>query len=336
MKKDLISVIVPIFNGEKYISSCLSSICSITNIDIEVIIIDDGSQDQTREVCIQFVDRDCRVKYFYERNQGVSTARNYGLDCANGEYIVFVDGDDEIIPSNLTTLYHEIKNSKSVDLVISGLEIHYSSYIDYLFPPNICRDAQSIIEEYGKSYNSVIINGPCSKLYKHSIIKQNNLKFDSALELGEDTVFVFNYLKYCKNIKMINEIGYIYNRKSNTSLMTKFIINRYNKCQIVYQRLRLIAQEICLGEVPDSLNYAYYHVLLNCLFELSANSTFHKNEQLKRNIREYMNDDIVYNYLKSIKNKTFQEVALIKLINQHHYWILEKLLLIKTRKWRKE
>lgn len=106
---DKVSVIVPVYNGEKYIKKCLNDLMNQTYKNYEVIIIDDGSTDNTSEICKLICKKDSRFKYFYQKNSGVSAARNLGLDVLQGEYIVFVDSDDTISVHLLEYLYKGVK-----------------------------------------------------------------------------------------------------------------------------------------------------------------------------------------------------------------------------------
>lgn len=119
MKNNLISVIIPIYNSEKFLCRCVDSVLNQTYSNLEIILVNDGSTDKSEEICLKYVKKDSRVKYFYKKNSGAGDTRNYGIKKANGKYIGFIDSDDEALP----TMYEELYNTlKSNDVDISGCE----------------------------------------------------------------------------------------------------------------------------------------------------------------------------------------------------------------------
>lgn len=119
----LISVIIPVYNTEQYLSSCLKSILSQTFNNFEVILINDGSTDQSGILCDEFVKQDSRIKVFHQENAGVSAARNVGLKYAQGKWITFVDSDDELMPDGLEVMINMVQGgSENVDLVLAGYD----------------------------------------------------------------------------------------------------------------------------------------------------------------------------------------------------------------------
>ena len=117
MKETLLSIIIPMYNLEQYISYCLDSIVSQANENVEIILIDDGSKDKTRKICDNYCKKYNYIKYLYQENAGVSVARNNGLKKAIGEYILFVDGDDWIINDSIPQIINKIKNNREVDII---------------------------------------------------------------------------------------------------------------------------------------------------------------------------------------------------------------------------
>ncbi|AVK60724.1 hypothetical protein C5Z25_02720 [Lactobacillus sp. CBA3605] len=205
MKKCHISVIVTFYNKEKYVIRCLQSIINQSYQDIQVIIVDDGSTDQTQALCRKFQNQyKTYCELYSQNNQGVSSARNTGLMHVKGERVVFVDGDDVLSKDYLADLYAFSR----YDLVQSGY-LYDSKNRKISFRPK-----EASIMNFG-SIEKYIFNKemfplfsvPWAKLYKSSIIKENNLLFKNQ-QYGEDTIFVFNYLKYVNNIKIISSIGY--------------------------------------------------------------------------------------------------------------------------------
>lgn len=192
-----LSVIVPVYKVEKYLSGCIESILNQTYKDLELILIDDGSPDGCPEICDKFAANDCRVTVVHKKNEGVSIARNTGLDIAAGKYIGFVDADDFVSPNMYETLINEIEKNKC-DIAIAGYD-----YVDEDGEVNrpyqqketeIMNQHDVMLRQY--DINPTIRFGVCNKLFKKSLI---NTVFPDDLKSGEDGVFLFDYLK---NINM--------------------------------------------------------------------------------------------------------------------------------------
>lgn len=209
-----ISVIVPIYNAEKYLHRCIDSILNQTFIDFELLLIDDGSTDNSSTICDEYTLKDDRVRVYHKENGGVSSARNLGLDNANGEWIAFVDSDDEVSELYLYNLISHAQNRK-VDLVIS-----YSVMQDLLgnrvkekYPENLIEDDYSLLF----SCNDLNWHtSPWGKLFKSSLCKE--LRFVEGMHLGEDLVFLYTYILACNSIFVSNDTDYIYNFENQTSL----------------------------------------------------------------------------------------------------------------------
>lgn len=200
----LISIIVPVYNAENSIQKCINSILSQNYKEFELIIVNDGSTDKTEEICKQLSITDKRIKIYNQHNGGVSSARNHGLKRSNGEYIVFIDSDDMVDTNYIETLMA----FKNYDLVIASFK---NSKLEFHL-----KECNYEHEDLSANIND-IVNHPyllyCvwGKLFKSSLIKQNNIYFDKELKLYEDTIFTLNYFMYCNNLKILSYKGYHYN-----------------------------------------------------------------------------------------------------------------------------
>lgn len=225
-----VSVIVPIYNTAKYLPACLDSIINQTHQNLEIILVDDGSTDSSPEIIKKYASKDRRIKVITQTNQGQSTARNSGLKNSTGEYISFVDSDDEIKP----TFIEKLLSAHNGHTTLSVCGIHYKRlksqstnnvYVNQLRPrhPKESREAYVLylLAIDGRMYSSV------NKLYRTDIAK--TLKFDTRLNFAEDTKFVLDYLKKAKGeISFILEPLYIYNFGTETSTMRSVSINWQN------------------------------------------------------------------------------------------------------------
>lgn len=222
LKKSKVSIIVPIYNTEKYLSSCIDSITNQTHTNLEIILVDDGSTDNSGKIADEHARKDKRIKVIHQKNQGQSSARNTGLVKATGNYISFVDSDDEIKKSFIADLLSGFSDNNT-SLSVCGihykrLKSHSSSDV-YINPLRLRRNKESfkayilyLLAVDGRMYSSV------NKLYRADIAKK--LQFDKSLNFAEDTKFVLDYLKKAPSQPaFILKPLYIYNFGTETSTM---------------------------------------------------------------------------------------------------------------------
>ena len=221
-----VSVIIPIYNAEQYLSACIDSILNQSYTDFEVLLIDDGSTDKSRKICEDFAFTDNRVKYYHKENGGVSSARNFGLSAATAPYITFIDSDDFIHEKMLETLVKDIAEN---DFSMCGYEI-FDHNKNAILMENICGHFEGNIGNFAAVItdylNPPFLLSPCFKLFKSKIIKENNILFPLDISYGEDAIFVMKYLMFIKTLKCNSYIGYIYRRHGEETLSQKFIANK--------------------------------------------------------------------------------------------------------------
>ena len=178
------SIVVPVYNMEKYVEACIKSILAQTFQDFELLLINDGSTDNSYQICLNYSKIDSRVKAIDKVNGGVSSARNLGVDLSQGEYILFVDSDDSILPNLLETI-EKVNKKGEYDLVVFGaIENWFRG--DVLLKKQNASDVKSICykkglknENWNYIYKSINMASIWNKVYKSKIIKNNNLKFST-------------------------------------------------------------------------------------------------------------------------------------------------------------
>jgi len=192
-----ISIIVPVYNAEKYIDRCVVSILAQTFEDWELLLIDDGSTDRSGNLCNGYAQRDNRIRVFHKSNGGVSSARNVGLDEATGKYVVFVDADDWID----NDLLHALIANNHADLTVCDFTLENT---DDTCPTDHLNDQyydfNAIRHLLGTVPASVLLTAPWGKLFNKEIIDMSHLRFNPKIVGGEDTVFVYNYLYHISSV----------------------------------------------------------------------------------------------------------------------------------------
>ncbi|MDR0833738.1 MAG: glycosyltransferase family 2 protein [Candidatus Symbiothrix sp.] len=214
----LASIIIPVYNAEKDLPRCLDSILNQTMNDFELFLINDGSKDSSAAICRQYEQIDDRIRFFDQINQGVSVARNVGLDNALGEYIVFVDSDDWLEPEFISA-YIDSQQVQPVDLVYQGFINEFQeNSIKQLLPLKI---DSPVTETLLVVETQNCLGGACNKLFKRSIIENYHIRFNPAISYGEDKIFALEYCQYISSISLLDTAYYHYNRSTEDSLSKK-------------------------------------------------------------------------------------------------------------------
>lgn len=217
------SIIVPIYNAENYLKGCLDSIKQQTYLNYEVILINDGSTDNTGEICEEFVSQNHEFKVIHTTNKGVSNARNLGLSLAKGEYVLFIDSDDYL---TLNALYevNKILKKQTYDILIFKLATKKGDIINsqkyQLSKLNFCSrdEIKTIIPEIVKKE---IINSPI-KVYNRHFLSKFNLSFSSQIDLGEDLLFNAYAFSSANKIYFLDKVLYYYVYQNSQSLTQKY------------------------------------------------------------------------------------------------------------------
>lgn len=206
-KKTALSIIIPVYNSADVLHRCVDSILDQEYTSFELLLINDGSIDNSLEICNQYARIDSRIRVFDQPNLGVSSARNKGLANSVGEWIMFIDSDDWIYPNTLCRLIDE---SQFVDMVLGAMYFENGGCVMSLCENNRIfagRDLELIIQD---NINHCSFNSPCAKLFRRQIIIDRNLSFDEALCFGEDSLFVKKYLLNVKDIRVVHSLCYHY------------------------------------------------------------------------------------------------------------------------------
>lgn len=210
-----LTIIIPAYNAERYIEQCLRSICK-SHVEKEIIVVDDGSSDFTRSIIIKMMHENNCIKYYYQKNSGVSKARNKGIELAKGKYIMFVDSDDFIADGYLERCCNSVCN---MDFLCAGYSV-YSA--DGMKEQKVLSSRDCIMSntEFAPLiYNWMVppyLLSPWSKMFRADIIKKYNIKFPEDMSYGEDVVFVLNYLRHAKTVVSCNNSGYCYRNTENS------------------------------------------------------------------------------------------------------------------------
>lgn len=300
-----VSVIVPVYNAEKYLGYCLNSLLSQTYTNWEAILINDGSFDGSLEICKNYAELDSRFRVFTKENGGVSSARNYGLQFVQGEYLEFLDSDDCMDASALEKQVRVGKECNSQLVVMDALIVdfempefeHILLQSGWLQQSPCCLDRTEFRErEMRLIWHTALLESPWAKLYSTALWMKLKLKFPTELSLGEDFVTNLKYYSSCDKIAFLNECGYYY---GNSFADEKSLSHRYREdlFELKMRFMREIEKSIgaveTLSEPEQDAFYCYGASSgLRCVEDMLLRSG--KNAREKRVCLERMMDDKLF------------------------------------------
>lgn len=238
-KRELISVIIPMYNVSNHIEHIMSDVINQTYDNIEIIVVDDGSTDGTREKLVEYEKRDNRIKVIYADHKGPSGARNVGLSVSTGKYIRFIDADDRVPSYSIEKMAQSYYDYEDIDLVIGNYscESRYHYYTGKEIPTQIV-DAQAFTKAFVDRVKTFYFGVLWNKLYRRDIIENNALSFDENIIWCEDLLFNFSYYEKANKISFLNIEGGIYDYYINDSSITRTLFVKWKDDFHIIEKIR--------------------------------------------------------------------------------------------------
>ena len=302
MEQAKVSIIIPVYNGEKYINECLNSVLNETYENIEIVIVNDGSTDNTSDILNEYQEN--RIKIINQRNQGVSAARNNGIKNSTGEYITFLDIDDIIIPNYIEDLVHTL-----LEYELDIVKTSYGNFTNKKDIEKVSYYSDSYREIKKEEINNLFIatpkfNSSCMQLIDTKLIKDNNIYFNEELGFGEDFLFTFTLFQKAKKIGYRNNNGYLCRVNIDSASRTGKI-----KKQIKNSIDCLKAYQVLISNNNESKVYKKILIHISYLLRTIDISSI-SFEDYKKNLKELF-DTIEWEKLKE-SNISFQTIDLKK------------------------
>jgi glycosyltransferase involved in cell wall biosynthesis len=278
----VISIIIPVYNRVDKLANAIKSIQSQTYADLQIIIVDDGSDDGSEQLADELASHDRRIVVIHQKNRGVSAARNMGIQAAQGEWIAFVDSDDQLSPHMYETLLGAIEKSHA-GVVICGMDFRYYNSQNRLerteimtHPAQLLTDDLRIVQEVLALLKGSLIHSPCNKLYQTSIIK-NQISFPDEVALGEDLLFNLNYLKHIHSLEFVPDCLYVYHNDMKGAV-AKY---RENKHDIMTRLYHGVLDFVGSENYVDLTAPLYVKWTYSCFIDLfAANCPLSKKDKL--------------------------------------------------------
>ena len=270
----MISIIVPIYNADQYLHRCIDSILAQSYTDFELLLIDDGSKDDSGTICDAYAAKDSRVRVFHKENGGVSSARNLGLDHAQGEYVTFCDADDYVSKDWLAAYSEAIANK--VDLAVQGYyAIDGDNTVEKQLQPHSGNTIEAKRQLVADLFAQEVYYYLWVKLFRRDLLEAHHIRFDERSVLGEDTQFISKYLEYAVSFKCIDSLGYYYilpNQKKiygpNVNYTSWPILSSMNAIfdgdipNIIYQKYYGLFKNYTVMQLVEGHSLSSYHISL--------------------------------------------------------------------------
>lgn len=305
-----LSIVIPVYNTEKYLRECLDSCLNQDFSDYEIVCVDDGSKDNSPAILDEYAEKYECIRVVHKENGGVSNARNDGIKHSNGEWIWFVDSDDFIKPNCISLLFAELqKNCTSLlafDAIMVGEDDSFKNYdaeVNQQYKTKYCDSTYSVLTTFpSKSYG----NGPFFFWFKKDNIEQNGIHFDSEMKYGEDTKFVFEYKVKCSVSVILDAPVYFYRQRPNSAMHK---IDKDNHL-------------LCMKKLCDLYN--------EYIDKIGQDDENLKNELVSKRIAA--TKAVMFNLLFYIKNYEKTKIELQDLIDKGYYPYKEKTKLLELFK----
>lgn len=317
-----VSVIIPVYNAEKYLNKCLESLINQTLSDIEIICINDGSTDNSLKILQEYAQKDSRIRIIDKKNEGQGKARNLGIELANGEYLAFVDSDDWCELNMYEELYITAKNNDA-DLVECSFKIYNDSLnaiyngigldgakFDKSFHWTELKDKTLLFEN---------IPAPWNKLCRTKIVKSENIRFGTT-QFAEDVFFSLRIRILASKTVFINKELYVYRRTSDS------IMSNLSKCKFENQinLLKDIKDFLIKQSCYESFEKGYINHAVGVLYTIYRNVSSEQRLALKAEVKDLGDEKLYKKFNKKIKKKFLKNLLTIgnKNINSSRYKVL--------------
>lgn len=314
-----ISIVVPVYNSGKYLDRCLKSIINQTYSNIEILLIDDGSTDNSLEICNQFAIKDKRIKVFHKENNGVSAARNDGIDYSTGDYIAFVDSDD-YLELDMYDRMMKINDKFDCDIIMCDC-YKESSLNKEIFSHNIRSgyyDRSMLIKEYfptllmtnSVDYPPTISNCVC--LFKKDVIIKNNIRYEVGIRFSEDLLFGSKYMYYANSFYyMKHECLYHYTMNQNSVTHT-YYKNKWENMKKLFLAIDDFFRNVNNYDFQRQIDLCLLYIVYHCIGNINQSDELKKDK--RKNIMNILHDQHVKDMFHRLKINTLDVSWKLKLL----------------------
>lgn len=319
----IISIIVPVYNCEASIQKCITSIIEQNVENMEIIVVNDGSNDNTENLLFQLEKQYEALKVISQKNAGVSAARNRGMKEAIGKYVMFIDADDELESGMLIKILEKMEKT-DYDLLIGNIKKRVRNrkgHIQVVISKRkerIYKSSNAIWENFMDMLEEGILNSPVGRIFKHSIISKYSIKMNTDLSIGEDLQFNLEYLEHTTSLCICTDILYVYNTQNSylTNLYRETMFNERKKS------IKLLEKHLSLHELNTNIiKYLYIKLVYAQLMqEISHGRVFKYRKQL---ICELLRMPEVEEAIRTYKGKSIPDKIIHIVIKSENVMVID-------------
>lgn len=326
-----VSIVVPIYNAEQFLASCVDSILNQTYPNIEILLVNDGSKDTSGTICDNYAKQDSRVKVFHRENSGVSATRNWGIEQATGEYLMFVDSDDALEPDTIEKNL-ALAKEHNLDMVIYSFRYHFVD--DKLEKPN--QPEKSYFGEAAGFFENCfttlleleLINPPWNKLIRKAVVDEKKIRFHKDFSICEDMAFSAQVLANCQRVGLNRDMYYHYYLKSTGTLVFKFHENYYEALSYFYdQALAYCNQFMKNGEQVKRLQELFVNLAFVQLKRICCHEELEEEKKYEM-MHKITSDERLVTACRGA-NLNWKKKITCLLIRGKCFWLLNKLYRLK-------
>lgn len=301
-----VSVIVPVYNGEKYIDTCMKCLLEQTYSNIEIILVNDGSKDKSGEICDRYAQNNNNVKVVHKSNGGLSSARNAGIEASTGEFLYFYDVDDEITP-DLVKDNVELAQKHNADVVLFCFWYYVEDrkeLISNQMQETFIGNSQEFFERgLTEVIEKEIFNAPWNKMVRRSVMEENNIRFNTDYPIYEDVIFASEMFPKVSKIVVNKEMYYKYFVRSSGTLITRYYPNLFDAVSLYYKNIVQYCNKYKNHDTQLArFNYLYFRLITAHLKQVSCHKDLAKKEKY-RLLKRICEDQLFRRAIYGIKLK---------------------------------
>lgn len=326
--KDKVSVVIPVFQTKKFLSKCINSVLNQTYKNMEIILINDGSTDGSKEICNEFSENYHNVKVIHQRNQGVSRARNIGLEHTTGDFIMFLDSDDYIHPTMVETMMSPM-DEYNIDITFCNFTREFDSHLAEV-KSNLregCYTLEEFVGVFFELLSNDIINNIGTKIYRKKVLTKGKIKFRENYSIREDIMFCLEAIINSKKLYFLNNNFYIYTQlRANDSLMSSYKDNFFEANEEFMVMLR---EFLFLNNSSEKTKQDFYNYYFNSLIGILINEATYHKERINDVLDKITKSNNFIESKKYISKSSFKKRILYILIRFDLHKLLKCVLISK-------
>ena len=313
-----VSVVMPVYNAEKYLAKSIESLLSQSLKEIELILVNDGSKDNSLAICEEYAKKDSRITVINKKNEGACIARNTGIDIAKGKYIQLADADD-YIDNNMLEEQYNLAEKTNAEVVMCGMkfDVHKKNgqvvISEAHYKDMVLNSQEEIKLIFMDLFDNLLFNYTHNKLYNREFLKKNNLKFIEWLPIDQDTNFNIDVFKVLNKLTISTKSYYHYVKTFEETIVTRYHANKFKVRTFRYDRLKELLENwgIYNDENKKKLASMYIHHVIEC-FEIYNHKKCDLNtKEKKQEIEKILNTKQVKECMNILDNTNSKYTRLV-------------------------